>query len=201
MSSHEPQTLRDPHDLFRDAFIRVIQLPEHAGGLREAAEANLRSDWTAAITSAVVSGCEACSWQASAKGHKLSLLPVARSEYLSLDVVAFGEGNRRWRFPEAVFELENSAQLDVIAYSLWKVMLVRARLRAVFCYREKVSEGGSLVRRLSDEVLGALGMENWQGHDGETLVVVGSRGDAATFPYGFFQWWHLNHNLGRFEQF
>jgi len=37
--------------------------------------------------------------------------------------------------------------------------------------------------------------------DGETLVIVGSRNDAGTFPYGFFQAWKLNSNTGRFERF
>jgi hypothetical protein len=36
---------------------------------------------------------------------------------------------------------------------------------------------------------------------GETLVVVGSRNEASTFPYGFFQGWKLNTNIGRFERF
>lgn len=34
-----------------------------------------------------------------------------------------------------------------------------------------------------------------------TLVVVGSRSDAGTFPYGFFQAWRLNSNTGRSERF
>jgi hypothetical protein len=37
--------------------------------------------------------------------------------------------------------------------------------------------------------------------EGETLVVVGSRNDSATFPFGFFQTWKLNSNTGRFERF
>jgi hypothetical protein len=37
--------------------------------------------------------------------------------------------------------------------------------------------------------------------EGETLVVVGSRNESSTFPYGFFQAWKLNSNTGRFERF
>jgi hypothetical protein len=37
--------------------------------------------------------------------------------------------------------------------------------------------------------------------EGETLVVVGSRNDSQTFPYGFFQIYKLNSNTGRFERF
>ena len=34
---------------------------------------------------------------------------------------------------------------------------------------------------------------------GETLVVVGSRDESATFPYGFFKWWKLDTNTGTFR--
>ena len=37
--------------------------------------------------------------------------------------------------------------------------------------------------------------------EGETVVVVGSRNEADTFPYGFFQAWKLNTNTGLFERF
>ena len=61
-------------------------------------------------------------WRGAARGHKSDLLPVSRSEYLALDVVAFETaGDRRWRFPVGVFELENSPADDLVAYSLWKV--------------------------------------------------------------------------------
>jgi hypothetical protein len=36
---------------------------------------------------------------------------------------------------------------------------------------------------------------------GETIVVVGSRNDSETFPYGFFQMWKLNSNTARLERF
>jgi hypothetical protein len=37
----------------------------------------------------------------------------------------------------------------------------------------------------------------YTGLDGETVVVVGSRNEADTFPNGFFQAWKLNSNTGR----
>ncbi len=89
-------------------------------------------------------------WAAAAKGHRLAPLPEPRSEYLSLDAVAFADGGGRWRFPTAVFELENDASEDRIAYSLWKVLCGRAELRAVFCYRRDADEAAPLVRRLRD---------------------------------------------------
>jgi hypothetical protein len=34
---------------------------------------------------------------------------------------------------------------------------------------------------------------------GQTLVVIGIRDDAETFPYGFFKWWALETNTGTFK--
>jgi hypothetical protein len=33
---------------------------------------------------------------------------------------------------------------------------------------------------------------------GETMLIVGSRNESGTFPYGFFKDWHYDTNLGRF---
>src|SRR5437899_12532040 len=81
-------------------------------------------------------------------GTSWNLLPIHRSEYLALDVVAFAEGEKRWRFPSAIMELENSPTEDQIAYSLWKVISVRANLRIVFCYRMNRDE--NLVRHVRE---------------------------------------------------
>jgi hypothetical protein len=132
-------------------------------------------------------------------GHRSSLLPVPREEYLSLDVVAFeATGDRRWRFPVAVFELENSLADDRVAYSLWKVLCVRSQLRVVFCYRQDAAEGSKLVRHLSAEVARAMEIPERTILGGDTLVVVGSRDETTAFPYGFFKDWLFDANLGRF---
>jgi hypothetical protein len=139
-------------------------------------------------------------WTAAALAHQADLLPVPRSEYLALDVMAFARGSdSRWRFPVAVMELENRQELDFIAYSLWKLLCVQAELRVLFCYRRQPEEGRLLVQTLASEVVGAMSIEQRTRLDGETLVVVGSRGEVETFPYGFFKWWRLEKNTGRFE--
>ena len=97
-------------------------------------------------------------------------------------------------------ELENSGRDDQIAYSLWKVMAVRADLRAVFCYRKQADRATSLIRHLQDDVVGAMGIMGRVSLEGRTLVVVGSRDESSTFPYGFFSWWELNTNTGKFER-
>ena len=35
---------------------------------------------------------------------------------------------------------------------------------------------------------------------GETAVVIGNRGEGETFPWGYFKFWLLDANLGRFEK-
>lgn len=167
-------------------------------------EASLRSDlakWTSTLTSVVVRSFELMGWAAAGKGHRCSVLPVKRNEYLSQDVMAFSAAGTGWRFPAAVCELENAVDADLVAYSLWKVLCVRCRLRVVFCYRPDPSEGPAFVSSLGSGVVDAMPIAERAALDGETLVVVGSRSESSTFPYGFFQAWKLNSNTGRFERF
>jgi hypothetical protein len=184
---------------WRTAFLDMVQIHDHAIELKEAALNEHLGDWTKGLTRVVVATCETMGWKASAQRHKLNLLPVARSEYLGLDVTAFPDGDRHWRFPVAVVELENSKNDDVIAYSLWKVLSVRAKLRVVCCYRKSWTEAPALLRFLKQEVIDSLGIRGRSKLEGETVVIVGSRGDSDTFPYGFFKFWGLDRNTGSFR--
>jgi hypothetical protein len=178
-------------------------LQEDRGVADELRRASLDAElarWTALLTTAVVQSYEQLGWQAAGKGHRCHALPVGRNEYLSQDVMAFPSSPARWRFPIAVCELENSASLNQVAYSLWKVLCVRCGLRTVFCYRSDAADGPTLVAALGDVVDG-MPISERVDMEGETLVVVGSRNDSQTFPYGFFQMWKLNSNTGRFERF
>jgi hypothetical protein len=140
-------------------------------------------------------------WHGAARGHRSVLLPVPRAEYLALDVVAFETaGDRRWRFPVGVFELENSPVDDLASYALWKVLCVRANLRVVFCYRRNADQGAELVRHLADQVIQAMEIPTRTVLTGETLVIVGWRSETATFPYGFFKEWTLDANTARFRR-
>jgi hypothetical protein len=170
----------------------------------ELRDATMRSDlarWTTTLTSVVVRSFELLGWAAAGKGHRCTVLPVKRNEYLSQDVMAFQSSRSGWRFPVAVCELENSADEDLVAYSLWKVLCVRSGLRILFCYRPEASDGPAFVALLANRVVDALPIAERAALEGETLVVVGSRSDADTFPYGFFHAWKLNSNTGRFERF
>lgn len=185
---------------FRETFFAVVQADELAGELKQAASAVNLGAWTRALTEAAIRTCAGLGLMASAKGHKLELLPIHRSEYLALDVMAFAEGEKRWRFPVAVMELENSAREDQIAYSLWKVLSVRADLRIVFCYRRNGEDVPALLRHLREEVVEAMGLAGRVKLEGATLLVVGSRSESGTFPFGYFGWWLLDTNTGRFER-
>jgi len=170
----------------------------------ELKDASMRSDlarWTATLTGVVVRSFGQLGWAAAGKGHRCAVLPVKRNEYLSQDVMAFPASNSGWRFPIAVCELENSADADLVAYSLWKVLCVRCSLRILFCYRPDSADGPAFVASLASSIVDVMPIAERAALEGETLAVVGSRSDAGTFPYGFFQTWKLNSNTGRFERF
>jgi len=169
--------------------------------LRDAAIHGQLQKWTEALTAVGVATCAVQGWMGAARGHRSTLLPIARQEYLALDVVAFDlTGERAWRFPHAVFELENSQADDLVAYSLWKVLCVRSKLRVVFCYRRDREQGTKLVRHLSTNVLNEMAISERTSLGGETLLVTGCRNEADTFPYGFFNDWVLDLNTGRFNR-
>ena len=183
-----------------------MQDPSTATPLKEAAVNAQLAAWTTCLTTAVVRSCEALGWQAAGKGHPLALLPQVGQEYLSIDVMAFPTGTSdrrapgRWPLPVAVFELENVRKQDRIAYSLWKVLCIRAGLRIVFAYRPDWEQSRAMVSAVSDDVIGGLPLEQLGGLEGQTALVVGNRGEGETFPHGYFKWWLLNRNLGRFEK-
>lgn len=169
--------------------------------LRGASLAAKLDRWTKVLTGVVVRSFEALGLAASAKGHPCKILPVGRGEYLGQDVMAFRAGTGQWRFPAAVCELENLPGDKNVAYSLWKVLCVRCDLRMVFCYRKEPAAGSPLVAALASDVVGAIPVAERIALAGDTLVIVGSRNEAETFPNGFFQTWKLNLNTGRFEKF
>ena len=182
-------------------FMETVRQHPASPSLQEAAQRAQLTEWTRSLTTIVVGSCEAMAWKGVAKGHKSTILPVPRQEFLGLDVVAFEPaGERRWRFPVAVFELENSTADDRVAYSLWKVLCVRSQLRVVFCYRQDSGDGSKLVRHLAAEVARAMEIPERTALTGETLVVVGSRDETKTFPYGFFKDWLFDANVGRFSR-
>lgn len=106
----------------------------------------------------------------------------------------------RWPLPMAVFELENHRTDDRVAYSLWKVLCVRSQLRVVFAFRREWEESRKTVDAVCRDVVGSLTPAERAGITGETALIIGNRGEGETFPWGYFKFWLLDANLGRFEK-
>ena len=77
-----------------------------------------------------------------------------------------------------MFELEN--QRERAAYSLWKVICVRAELRVVFAYRNDWQQVQQLVQSIKSEVIDGYSIEQRQTLDDSTLLITGSRGEGKT---------------------
>jgi hypothetical protein len=191
----------DQFTSWRDAFLKELERKSVAEPLKEAAIYSKLSAWTASLTTAVVDSCHELGWRAAGKGHKLALLPKAGQEYLGIDVMAFTASEAdRWPFPLAAFELENSPSDDRVAYSLWKVLCLRVNLRLVFAYRPDWEQGRELVQTVCKNVIGTKSIDQRTALKGQTVLVVGNRGEGETFPWGYFKFWKLDTNLGRFEK-
>ncbi len=119
----------------------------------------------------------------------------------TVDAMAFEDDGADWIFPAVAVELENSSTDQRVAYSLWKLLNLRVGLRVLFCYRPSVETGTALVKHLERSVIQSLAISDRVALSGETLVVVGYRSKATTFPDGFFRWWSLESNTGEFELF
>lgn len=188
-------------ELWREAFLKVVREPLTAAPLKAASQAEDMKAWTACLTSAVVASCGQLDWHAAAKGHHFEKLPKAGQEYLNIDVMAFSTvtDGGRWRLPIAVFELENHRTDDRVAYSLWKVLCVRAELRVVFAFRRDWEASRRSVEAVCQDVVGSLSPEERMAVGGETILIIGNRG-GETFPWGYFKMWRLDTNVGRFEK-
>ena len=187
--------------IWRAEFLKQLEQQSIAETLKGAALSGQMGEWTASLTTAVVLTCQAVGWRAAGKGHKLDLLPKVGQEYLGIDVMAFSETTtERWPFPLAAFELENSQRDDRVSYSLWKVLCLRSPLRVVFAYRPDWEQGRELVQTVCQDVIGSLPIHKRTTLEGQTVLVVGNRGEGDTFPWGYFKFWMLDTNLGRFEK-
>ena len=188
---------------WRSAFGEQLQKSPTSEGLKAASLAEDLRTWTSELTSAIVRSCTALGWDAAGKRNACQRLPKAGQEYLGIDVMAFPascDDGPPWPMPLAAFELENSRDDDRVAYSLWKVLCLRVPLRVVFAYRPDWDQGRRLVGTACESVVGGMDHHERPAIGGQTLLVVGNRGEGQTFPWGYFKFWLLNANLGRFEK-
>ena len=190
-------------ETWQTAFFDFIRQPYAAEILKAAALAEDLRSWTNQLTTSVVKSCEAVGWAAASKWNPCSRLPKKGQEYLGIDVTAFPckkDVACRWPMPLAVFELENVRAAVRVAYSLWKVLCIRAPLRVVFAYRPDWEQSRQLVSHLAEDVIGGLRPEERTALGGQTVLAVGNRGEGETFPWGYFKFWMLDTNLGCFEK-
>ena len=97
-------------------------------------------DWTQVVTQSAVASSLAAGSIPAAKGNLLKRMPEGREELLGIDVMAFEESQGLSLFPVAALELVNSCKGDRVAFSLWKVLNLRTRDRAMLCYRPSAEE-------------------------------------------------------------
>lgn len=186
-----------------EVLLETLRPLEAREPLRDAAARESLADWTRLMTDALVRASQAMGWVVAAKGHKLELLPQAGQEYLTLDGMAFdpatAPAGARWHWPVAVYELENAHADDRTAYSLWKVLNVQAPLRVVVAYRRLQEQAGALPGILAETVIrSTMSIERWNAIAGEVLLVIGSRCEAESFPWGYFRFWRYDREAGRF---
>jgi hypothetical protein len=190
-------------ETWRSAFADRLGQQSIADRLKAASLAEDLRTWTNELTTAVVQSCERVGWLAAAKWNPCRRLPKGGQEYLGVDVMAFpsaADVTCRWPMPLAAFELENARRDDRVAYSLWKVLCIRTALRVVFAYRPDWERSRQLVSAVERDVIGGLDPEQRISLDGQTVLVVGNRGEGETFPWGYFKFWMLDANLGRFAK-
>jgi hypothetical protein len=99
-----------------------------------------------------------------------------------------------------VFELEHQMKPGRDEDSLWKVLNVVAQLRVVVAYRPEWEAANALPGELAASVVRSMPMDRWSTLEGETLLVIGSRSDGGSFPWGYFRFWRFDRGVGRFAR-
>ena len=120
-------------------------------------------------------------------------------EYLDIDAFYFdkkdydlpigiGDDEDPFALPMAVVELENSFDFNKIAYCLWKVLCVRAPIRALICYQKGIDAVASLAKHLEDVIWQRDLLKN---DDGDLLIIIGNdkkgESDWEDF-FSVFEW-------------
>ncbi len=90
--------------------------------------------------------------------------------------------------------------MDRVGYLLWKVLCLRTDLRVVSAFRRDWEESCRSVDAICLDVVGSITIPERVAVTGETVLIIGNRGDSETFPCGYFKMWLLDTKLGRFEK-
>ena len=128
-------------------------------------------------------------------------------EYLNIDAVFFddaeydlsGEERDPFVLPRAVVELENRFDPQKISYCLWKILCVRAPIRALVCLQDGNDKVAALKQQLENVIWrGSL----TKGTDGDLFVIIGDEsvvGNKAPWSdyFSVFEW--RNDRLEKIE--
>ena len=90
--------------------------------------------------------------------------------------------------PSAVVELENSLDINKIAYCLWKILCVRAPIRVLICYQKNMDKKLSLAKHLENIIWQRSLMRD---DKGDLLVIIGNdkKGESSWEDYlSVFEW-------------
>ena len=128
--------------------------------------------------------------------YRLNIWIVDNAEY---DLIK-ESGWDPFALPRTVVELENNYDRMKISYCLWKILCVRAPIRALICYQRNTDKVITLKQHLENVI--------WQGSlmkgtDGDLLVIIGddSALDKASWSCGeyftVFEW--RNDRLEKIE--
>ena len=170
-----------------------------------------RKEWTACMTEIISDACRDCGLFPAAKGNpEKGPLPKKNSEYLSIDVMAFGCKDE-WTAPIFAFEIENRSNASKvppelgIEFSLWKVLQINCPFKMVIFKRDSHSEASKIVKGLEKKVIQPL-RDSCQTFSGETYIGVllqnsiqNSSTEAESKSIDFF-WSRLNPDTGNFEK-
>ena len=109
-------------------------------------------------------------------------------EYLNIDAVFIDDAEydlligeeKKWDpfvLPRAVVELENSFDPQKISYCLWKILCVRAPIRALVCCQKNSDKVSALKQQLEDVIWrGSL----TKGTDGDLFVIISDESVVET---------------------
>jgi len=100
--------------------------------------------------------------------------------------------------PRAVVELENSYKTMKISYCLWKILCVRAPIRALVCLQKGNDKVAALKQQLENVIWrGSL----TKGTDGDLLVIIGDESVGIEAPwrdyFSVYEW--RNDRLEKIE--
>ena len=111
--------------------------------------------------------------------------------------IGMGDDDDPFVLPTAVVELENDTNINKITYCAWKLLCIRAPIRALICYQKDMDNVASLAKHLEEVI--------WQrsllkGDNGDLIVIIGNdkKGDSDWEDYFIiFEW--RNDRLEKIE--